>query len=217
MENQVVNIKYIFIGDIAQKGFIGDHPSKGNEQSNKDARQIFERLCKGNNKKYDERNKLVGNGGNYFFTVTPQNIFYLILAESNFEERFVFEMVANLQNDNVPSLRGEKGTLSNEGLSKLESIVAKYQKISAMKSAMSDINDVKGVMKDNIKKAMTNIEDTKELDDKALRIKEGALMFQDNAQELKRVTWCQNFKYTIIIVVVVIAILLIIIIPLCLK
>ncbi len=214
---QVVNIKYIFIGDIAQKAFIGDYPNKGNEQSKKDAKQIFERLCKGNSKKFDERNKLVSNGGNYFFTVTPQNIFYLILAESNYQERYVFELINNLQNDNIPSQRNEKGTLSVEGVQNLENIVNKYQKISSLQAAQSEIDEVKIDMRNNIQKAMTNIEDVRELDEKASRIKDGAENFKDNAAELKRVTWCQNMKYTIIIVAVIIVLLLVIILPIVLS
>jgi len=216
-KQEAINIKYIFIGDITKKLFIGDHPNRGNEQSNRDAKQIFDRLCKGSNKKYDERNKLVGNGGNYFFTVTSHNVFYLILAESNYEERYVFELINNLESENIPSLRNENGTLSAQGLTCLENIVQKFQKISSLKAAMKDIESVKIDMKNNITKAMTNIEDVNQLDERALKIKEGAVLFQDNSAELKRVTWWQNFKYTIIIVAVVIAVLLIIILPIVIR
>ena len=213
----VVNIKYIFLGDITTKAAIGDFPTKGNDQSSKDAKQIFSRLAKGSNKKFDERNKLVSNGGNYFFTVTPQNIFYLILAETNYEERYVFELVNNLQNENIPSLRNEQGMLSVDGYSMLENIVQKYQKISSLKQAQSDIDEVKLDMKKNIQKAMTNIEYVEDLNEKALRIKDGALEFQENSAELKRVTWCANMKYTIIIVAVVIGLLLVIILPIVIR
>lgn len=212
-----INIKYVFIGDIGQKAFIGDFPNKGNEQSNKDAKQIFERLCKGNNKKFDERNKLVGNGGNYFFTITGQSIFYLILADSNYEERYVFELINNIQNEGIPSMRSEKGTLSVDGLQNLENMVQKYQKISSLQSAQSEINEVKMEMKNNITKAMGNIEDVNDLNAQSLRIKDGALQFQEGAAELKRVTWCQNMKYTLIIGGVVIGVLLAIILPIVLR
>ena len=99
----------------------------------------------------------------------------------------------------------------------LENIVQKYQKISSLKSAQNDIDEVKLDMKKNIQKAMTNIDNVKDLDEKALRIKDGALEFQENANELKRVTWCANMKYTIIIVAVVIVLALVIILPIVIR
>lgn len=209
-----MNIKYTFIGNIATKTIISDFPPKSD--SSKDSKQIFDRLCK-NNKKFDDRNKLAASGGTYYFIISTNNLFYLVLADNNFPERLVWELIKNLETENIHTMVNDKGELTIDGVNLLEQTIAKFQKVSSLQSAQNNVDELKIDMHKTVQKVLEDREGIEQLDAQALKIKEGALEFQENANELKKVTWCQNFKYTIIIVAIVVVVLLAIILPIVIR
>jgi vesicle-associated membrane protein 7 len=213
-----MNIKYVFIGNSQTVKEIGEYPSKGKESWSKDCKQIFEKYCKSNSAKYEQRNLVVGQDGNYCFIIMPSNIFYLVLAEADYPERQVFALVDELHRDSIYLLTDEKGELNKIGRTSLKNIAESYQKnkdnIAKLKN---DVDDIQIEMKNNIKKAIANVEDVQALDQKALKIKDSSHAFKKNAGELKRITCWQNCKWTIILVLLIIGVLLIIIVPIAIS
>ena len=51
------------------------------------------------------------------------------------------------------------------------------------------------------------------LDQKGLKLKEGAILMQKDAKELESITWWKNCKLTAIIIIIIIAIILVIALP----
>jgi hypothetical protein len=215
------NVKYIFIGDSKTLKKVGDYPpSNIKEEWKKDIVPIFERYCQSTvDKRPHERSRIVGSDGNYYFTLSPQGIFYLVLADSSFPERHVFELIEQVQRENVTLMLDNKGELSKIGTNSLKILFDRYENQNSNKVAQvqADINDVKIEMKTNIQKVIQNVENTKQMETQAIRIKDNAAIFKQEANALKKETCCQNCKWTIIITVIVIGILLVIILPLTLK
>jgi vesicle-associated membrane protein 7 len=210
------NIKYLLIGNTDTVKIITEYVVVRTSQTQMEAKQIFEKLSKSQEKKIDERNKIQSNQGNYYFTISRPNVFFLLLVEMNYSERKVFELIENICDDKIPTMVNDKGELNGSGRQLLKQIVDRYQDGSSRLSDVSnDVNEIQLEMKDNIKKVLTNVEDVKKLQESSDRIKLSSDEYKKNAKSLERATWWQNCKLNIIIGSVVLGLLLIIIIPLC--
>lgn len=210
------NIKYVFIGNSLTAKEIGDYPSKANEAWVKDTKQIFEKYCKSPmTTKIEQRNRVVGNDGNYYFTITPSNIFYLILAGSEYPERQVFEMIEAIQKENIPILVDEKGLLNKLGKQSLKNLVDGYQNPTnnQISNVNNDINEIKDHMRTNVVGMAKNLGDLEELKQVSDSIKINSQNYKKEANDLKTLTCWQNCKWTIILIILIIGVLLVIIVP----
>jgi hypothetical protein len=213
------NIKYIFLGNSKTCQEIGSYPNKTNDIWIKDTNQIFEKYSKSAGAgKYEQRNRVVGQDGNYYFIIQPNDVFYLVLANSEYPERYVFELIEEIQKENVPLLIDSQGQLNKVGKQTLKNLIDSYENPNdKIAQVNNDLNDVKISMKENVQKIMKNVDDVNVLDQKAIKIKENANIYKKDAQELKRLTCWQNCKWTIILSILVIGILLVIILPIALS
>jgi hypothetical protein len=209
------NIKYVFLANSQNLKEIGEYPSKSNEAWLKETKMIFNGYCKNTSKKYEERNKVVGSDGNYYFTITPTDTFYIVLAHSEYPQRNVFQLIEEIQKENIHLLVDEKGELNKIGKQSLKNLIDNYQNDNTKISGVQkDIDDIKIEMKQNVNNLVNNLEDVENLKHKSDKIKDGSKEFGKKAGELKRLTCWQNCKWTIILSVLVIGVLLIIILPL---
>jgi vesicle-associated membrane protein 4 len=71
---------------------------------------------------------------------------------------------------------------------------------------MREVDQVKGVMSDNINQAMSNLESTEALNEKTQEMKAQSNMFNKQAKTAKNQMWWKNMKLNIIIAAVVIII-----------
>ena len=214
-------IQYVLIGNPDDCEEIGHYPEKGASKSVKsEAQQIFTKLSNSGIKTKDLRNKVSNKDkGNYFFTINSKNIFYLIYADKTLKEREAFELIENLQQENIPLLIDSKnGKLNLYGRQQLKLLVEDF--ISNKKNKIQDIqlevDEVKDVMKQNIKKMAVNVENVENLEQKAIDLKKGAEDYNSSATKLRKATWWANCKWCIILVAVVV-LLVIIILPVSLK
>jgi hypothetical protein len=207
------------MGNITNQKIVTEHIIVKNSQIQTEAKQIFERVAKNKENKIDERNKIQSNYGNYYFTISAPNIFYLIQTELSYSERHVFDLIDQLNKDKIVLFINEHGELNSTGKQNLKNIVEKYQEVSnsSISKLESTVNDIKIDLNINLKRMVTNVEHTKNLDCKAGKLKENSDLFKKDAKKLERMTWCQNCKWTIIIVIIVIAVVLAIVLPLTLK
>lgn len=220
MNTQQPNIKYLLMGNTSNTQIITEFQISKNAQTQIEAKQIFEKISKLSEKKIDQRNKIQGNQGNYFFTVSTPNIFYLVNTDPSYPERHVFEMIENINKDHIPLMVTDKGELNANGRQLLKLIIERFQdikKVNNISDVESDVNEIKLEMKENIRKIVNNVDNAKELDSKASRIKDNADIFKKDAKALERTTWWQNCKLTIIIGVIVVGVVLIIVLPLVLR
>ena len=212
------NIKYVFVGNSQNLKEIGDFPSKSSESWVKESRTIFNTYCKSPmNTKYEERNKVVGTDGNYYFTITPSNTFYLVLTMTDYPQRQAFALIDEMAKENIHLLVDDKGELSKIGKQSLKNLIDNYQNESKLGSVQKDMDDIKIEMNNNVKKIVNNLEDAEELKKKSEKIKDNSKEFAKKSGELKRLTCWQNCKWTIILTLLVIGILLIIIVPIAIS
>jgi hypothetical protein len=216
------NIKYLLLGNTSTSTIMAEQIITKSPQTQGDAKQIFDKMCKLNDKRVDERGKIQGkNNETYYFTHITPSVFVLLLAQSSYQERIAFELIDSINKDSIHLLVDSRnGELTASGKQALKGLIDKYQdiqNISSIAAIENDVKDIKLEMNQNIKQIVNNVEDAKQLDSKAERIKKGADTFKRDAKTLERVTWWQNFKLTIIIATIVIGLILVIVLPLVLK
>ena len=209
-------IKYLLIGDSSTNKIITEFTA-GNAQSKtkKEINQIFNKLCKSTNKKLDERNKITSKDENYYFTFTRPDLIFIILAQNDYPERYIFELIQKINEENIPTMvNDETRELNPSGRQALKQLIDVYQdpkNMNRLSDIQSDVDSIKVDMKQNINKMVENVEDVNDLQNKSEALKMETSDYQKNAVEIKQITWWQNFKLYLIIGGVVLLLILLII------
>ena len=209
-------IKYLLIGDSSTNKIITEFTA-GNAQSKtkKEINQIFNKLCKSTNKKLDERNKITSKEENYYFTFCRPDLIYIILAHNQYPERYIFELIQKINEENIPTMvNDETRELNPSGRQALKQLIDVYQdpkNINRLSDIQSDVDSIKVDMKQNINKMVESVEDVNDLQNKSEALKMETSDYQKNAVEIKRITWWQNFKLWLILGGVVLLLILLII------
>ena len=209
-------IKYLLIGDSSTNKIITEFTA-GNAQSKtkKEINQIFNKLCKSTNKKLDERNKITSKDENYYFTFTRPDLIFIILAQNDYPERYIFELIQKINEENIPTMvNDETRELNPSGRQALKQLIDVYQdpkNMNRLSDIQSDVDSIKVDMKQNINKMVENVEDVNDLQNKSEALKMETSDYKKNAVEIKQITWWQNFKLWLIIGGVVLLLILLII------
>ena len=212
------SIKYVFLGNSQNLKEIGDYPNKGSDSWVKEARTIFSTYCKSPmNAKYEERNKVVGTEGDYYFTIMPTNTFYLLLAQTDYPQRTAFQLIEEMSKENIHLLVDEKGELSKIGRQSLKNLVDNYQSDNKISGVHRDIEDIKIEMNNNVKAIVNNLEDAEGLKHRSDKIKDNSKEFAKKSADLKRATCWQNCKWTIIISLLLLGVILIVVLSVSLS
>ena len=203
-----INIKYLLLGDLDTNKIITEFSTNLIEaKEKKNANQIFAKLCKSNERRFDERNKITTKDNCYYFTIQKPNIVFIAYVDASYPERFVFAMIDEIKSENVLTMTNESTKELNPlGRKELKSIIDKYQnkeKLDKINEIQKDVNDIKVEVKENINKMVQNIEDVNELQEKSDALKDASKDFHDNSKDLKRITWWQNFKIWIILILII--------------
>ena len=167
-----MSIKYLLIGNPDDCEEIGHYPERGASKTTaKEANKIFKKLSESGIQTKDLRNKVDNRGkGYYYFTINSKNIFYLILGDNNLKERDAFGLMDELQNENIPLMIDSKsGKLNLEGRKKLKEMVEDFEKNKSNKiqGIQNEVDQVKDVMKNNIKNMYNNVEDVEIMEKKS--------------------------------------------------
>ena len=207
-----INIKYLLLGDLDTSKIITEFSTNLIEaKEKKNANQIFAKICKSNDRKFEERNKITTKDNCYYFTIQKPNILFIVYVDSAYPERFVFAMIDEIKNENILANVDEATKeLDPLGRKQLKGIVDKYQdkdKLDKINEIQQDVNDIKVDVKDNINKMVQNIDDVNELQEKSDALKDASKDYHDNAQEVKQITWWQNFKIRIILILIILIVL----------
>ena len=217
LDDDKTPIKYLLIGDSSTNKIItefssGNAPSKTKKEIN----QIFNKLCKSQNKKIDERNKITSKNENYYFTFCNPDLIYILLANNQYPERHVFELIQKINDEKIPnSVNDETRELNPSGRQALKQLIDHYQdpkNINKIAEIQKDVDSLKVDMKKNINKMVESVDNVNELQDKSEALKLETDDYKKNAIEVRRITWWQNFKLWIILAGLVLLLILIIII-----
>ena len=135
-----------------------------------------------------------------FYYTTNSGILYLsfieisLLSLPKFEENNVYDLLLNLENQNIKKLVDDNGKLTNVGIQNLKFSIEKYQQNNDLDndeqihkiSLINDhLNDVKNNMKENVKNIMTNMQDMNEIEGKSVSIKDTSLRFRQSSKRLE--------------------------------
>ena len=197
-------IKYLLIGDSSTSKIITEYTS-GNAQSKtkKEINQIFNKLCKSTNKKIDERNKITSKNENYYFTFTKPDLIYILLANNQYQERYVFELIDKINEEKIPNMvNDETRELNPSGRQALKQLIDVYQEpqnINRISDIQTDLDSIQVDMKKNINKMVESVDDVNDLQNKSAALKMETSDYQKNSVEVKKITWWQNFKLWIIL------------------
>ena len=186
-------IKFLLIGDITTGKKITEFSTKINKKKD-EIDKIFTKICKTSAGKYEERNKITSKTENYYFITLKPGIVFLALVSNTYPERLVFELIDKINQEKIPTMINEETKeLNAKGRQDLKTIIDSYQN-NVINEISKDINDIKLDMKDNIKKMVESIDDTSILEQSAENLRQESKNYRENANELKKLTFCQNFK-----------------------
>ncbi len=209
-------IKYVLIGDSATVKIITEF-SSGNvdPKKKKEINRIFNKLAKLPNKKYDERNKITSKDENYYFMNVKPNYLFIILVNSQYPERYAFELISKIMEENIPTMiNDETGELNPSGRQALKELVNKYQdrkSINKIAEIQSGVDSLKVDMKKNITKMVESVDNVNELQNKSEQLKLETEDYKKTSVEIRKLTWWQNCKLWVIIIGIVLLIVLIIV------
>ena len=209
-------IKYVLIGDASAVKIITEF-SAGNIDSKKkkEINRIFNKLAKLPNKKYDDRNKITSKDENYYFMNVKPNYLFIILVNNQYPERYAFELIAKIMEENIPTMiNDETGELNPSGRQALKELVNKYQDIKSINKIaeiQSGVDSLKVDMKKNITKMVESVDNVNELQNKSEQLKLETEDYKKTSVEIRKLTWWQNCKLWVIIIGIVLLIVLIIV------
>ena len=209
-------IKYILIGDCSNMKIITEFSSGNpNQKTKKEINRIFNKLAKLPNKKYDERNKIAAKDENYYFINIKPDLLFIVLANSAYPERYAFELVSKIMEENIPTMvNDETRELNPNGRQALKELVNKYQDIKSINKIaeiQSGVDSLKVDMKKNITKMVESVDNVNELQNKSEQLKLETEDYKKTSVEIRKLTWWQNCKLWVIIIGIVLLIVLIIV------
>ena len=211
IKEKKVYIKYFLIGDINTSKTITEYTTNLiSPKEKKNASQIFTRLCKSNERRYEENNIITAKQNKYFFSLFQPSIVFIAYALDTYPQTLIFELFENLRKNNILSMINEETKeLNPNGRQNLKQMIENYQaneKIKRFEEIKKDIADVKIEVKKNINKMIDNINNVENLEDRAKELNEESKEYMENAIYDKKITWWQNAKLRIIILSILVII-----------
>ena len=211
-----IPIKYVLIGEASSMKIITEFTSGNpNQKTKKEINRIFNKLAKLPNKKYDERNKIASKDENYYFINIKPDLLFIILVNASYPERYVFELVSKIMEENIPTMiNDETGELNPSGRQALKELVNKYQDIKSINKIaeiQGSVDSLKVDMKKNITKMVESVDNVNELQNKSEQLKLETEDYKKTSVEIRKLTWWQNCKLWVIIIGIVLLLVLIIV------
>ena len=206
-----IYIKYFLIGDIDTSKIITEYITNLiTTKEKKNAIQIFKRLCKSTERRYEENNIITAKQNKYFFSLFQPSIVFIAYALDTYPQTLIFELFENLRKNNILSMINEETKeLNPNRRQNLKQMIENYQaneKIKRFEEIKKDIADVKIEVKKNINKMIDNINNVENLEDRAKELNEESKEYMENAIYDKKITWWQNAKLRIIILSILVII-----------
>ena len=210
-----IYIKYFLIGDIDTSKIITEYTTNFvSVKEKKNATQIFKRLCKSTERRYEENNIISGKDNKYFFTLFQPSIVFITYALNTYPQTLIFELFEDIKKNNILSMVNEETKeLDPNGRQNLKQMIEKYQeneRIKRFEEIKKDIDEVKIEVKKNINKMMESIENTDNLGEISKELSEESKEYMENAEYEKKITWWQSAKFRIITLTIIVIVAVVI-------
>ena len=210
-----IYIKYFLIGDIDTSKIITEYTTNlVSVKEKKNATQIFKRLCKSTERRYEENNIISGKDNKYFFTLFQPSIVFIAYALNTYPQTLIFELFEDIKKNNILSMVNEETKeLDPNGRQNLKQMIEKYQeneRIKRFEEIKKDIDEVKIEVKKNINKMMESIENTDNLGEISKELSEESKEYMENAEYEKKITWWQSAKFRIITLTIIVIVAVVI-------
>ena len=204
-------IKYFLIGDLDTNKPITEYSTNTfSSGEKKTANQIFKKISKTEDRKFDERNIISAKENKYYFISYQPNIVFISFVDGTYPERCVFQMFEEIRSEDILSMINDSTKeLNPNGRQKLKEIIEKYQEkeqIDKIAAIQEDVNEVKVEVKKNIDKMVEGVEDVEKLQEKSNELKDASKDYKNNAEEVRKITCWQNCKLWIILIVIILII-----------
>ena len=187
-----IYIKYFLIGDIDSSKIITEYSTNLiSTKEKKNAIQIFKRLCKSTERRYEENNIITAKENKYYFSLFQPSTVFISYALDSYPQTLIFELFENIRKNNILSMINEETKeLNPNGRQNLKQMIENYQENEKMKrfeEIKKDIDDVKIEVKNNVNKMIENIGNVEQLGEKAKELEEESKEYMQNSYYEKNI------------------------------
>ncbi len=213
-ENIFPPIKYVLIGNIDTDKIITEYSSTNNaSQIKKEINQIFNKISKSQNKKFNERNKITSKDAIYYHIIEKPNLIFIILVEEDYSEELVFELIDKILKSEINKMINEETKeLNSSGRIELKKIIDIYQKKNLDENDKDNDNEKK-VMKEfnnmNISEKEKDTNLTLNIDDLQTKTDEFLLINDKKRWSIKNLQIWKNYRTYLVLAFIVLIILII--------
>ena len=210
-----IYIKYFLIGDIDTSKIITEYSTNLiSSKEKKNAIQIFKRICKSNERRYEENNIITAKDNKYYFSLFQPSTVFISYALNSYPQTLIFELFEEIRKSNILTLINEETKeLNPNGRQDLKQMIEKYQeneKLKRFEEIKKDIDDVKIEIKKSVNNMLDNFESVENLEERINELNEETKEYMNNAEYDKKITWWQNAKFRIIALSIVIFIIVVV-------
>ena len=230
MSSSALNLYYFMIGDFNTHKEIGNIADNSNDSYTindyntvlSNSKEIF--LHSSENKIKNRKNLLTIPKFKIYFTLKNNGTFYLACIKNDEnedkaleekKEKLIFDLIDDVDNQNIKKLVNKNGELTNVGKQNLKFTIEKKEKelfeekddfnSDILKRSNSDqsinkitflnnqLNDIQKDMKLSVKNMISNVNEMKEIDFKSAQIKDTSFKFQQDAANLERKLKCRKY------------------------
>ena len=210
-----IYIKYFLIGDIDTSKIITEYSTNLiSSKEKKNAIQIFKRICKSNERRYEENNIITAKDNKYYFSLFQPNTVFISYALNAYPQTLIFELFEEIKKSNILTLINEETKeLNPNGRQELKQMIEKYQeneKLKRFEEIKKDIDDVKIEIKKNINNMVDNVESVENLEERINELNEETKEYMSNSEYDKKIECWQSAKFRIIALSVVILVIVVV-------
>ena len=210
-----IYIKYFLIGDIDTSKIITEYSTNLiSSKEKKNAIQIFKRICKSNERRYEENNIITAKDNKYYFSLFQPSTVFISYALNSYPQTLIFELFEEIKKSNILTLINEETKeLNPNGRQDLKQMIEKYQeneKLKRFEEIKKDIDEVKIEIKKSVNNMLDNVESVENLEERINELNEETKEYMGNAEYDKKITWWQNAKFRIIALSIVIFIIVVV-------
>ena len=210
-----IYIKYFLIGDIDTSKIITEYSTNLiSSKEKKNAIQIFKRICKSNERRYEENNIITAKDNKYYFSLFQPSTVFISYALNSYPQTLIFELFEEIRKSNILTLINEETKeLNPNGRQDLKQMIEKYQeneKLKRFEEIKKDIDDVKIEIKKRVNNMLDNVESVENLEERINELNEETKEYMNNVEYDKKITWWQNAKFRIIALSIVIFIIVVV-------
>mgnify|MGYP001195326663 CR=1 FL=1 len=170
-----------------------------------------------------KRTSLTNKGSVFHMLSNPDGLVVVVVTASDYPQRVVYgSFCEDIFGRFIEAYKTSWSTAAAKKFKKFESdlksLCEEYDNPSSknkIANLKAQVEQTKGVMQDNISKALKNVETTEQLEEKAEDLVTSADKFKKGAGKLAWREWCMLMKMRVMIVLVLVVILIIVIVMVC--